>query len=60
MPSIPDVVKAADELLVCLKKYQARYHGSPHAKKDWDASNEAIKNYAEMKDRLHESHIQDS
>lgn len=32
------------EVIACLKKYQARYHHTPHAQKDWERSKLAISN----------------
>lgn len=33
---------AVANLAACLKKYQARYHVSDYARKDWDESQKAI------------------
>jgi hypothetical protein len=38
-----DTENAAEELVACLRKYQARYHGAPHAKKDWDRADRALR-----------------
>jgi hypothetical protein len=41
-----DTENAAEELVACLRKYQARYHAAPHAKKDWDRADRALKQWS--------------
>lgn len=42
MDNISDTIQ---ELVECLKKYQARYHGATHAQKLWDRTDKALKDY---------------
>lgn len=42
-------IKAVQELIACLKKYQARYHAAAHARKDFERSKQALKRWEEVK-----------
>lgn len=41
--------RVADILAKCLNKYQSRYHGCDHAKKDWLAGGDALAEYSKLK-----------
>jgi hypothetical protein len=38
----------AVKLAKCLRKYQARYHATPHAQRDWDESEAALKEFGKL------------
>ena len=42
MDNIGDTIQ---EIVACLKRYQARYHGAEHAQKLWNRSDKALKDY---------------